>query len=471
MKQDSLAGLRAGKKLSTAELVTLVLSLSFPAIMAQLSSIIMQYIDASMVGHLGSGESASIGLVSSSTWLFGGLNAAVNIGFTVQTAQAIGAGDMKKARNLVREGLVTSLCLSCFWAALCSSISRSLPAWLGGAPEIRRNAFLYFLIFSLALPVRGMYNISGGFLQASGDMKTPAMLHILMCGLDVIFNAVLIFPGRTAEIFGHTMFLPGAGMGVAGAALGTALAEICVMLLMCTRLLLHSEMLKLRKDEHLVWNRGEMKRAFLLALPVAVQSVVQSGAQVVSTRIVSPLGPASLAANSFSVTAESFCYMPGYGISVAASTIIGQSVGAKREDITKKLGWLITGLGMLFMAGAGILLYIFAPVLIGILTPDPSIRTLSVTVLRIEAFAEPLFGASIVANGVLRGAGDTLAPSVMELFSMWMVRLPLAAILSRNIGLRGVWTAMCIELCVRGILFLLRLKQGKWLQKAGLAAK
>ena len=468
MKQDALAGLRAGRKLSTPELIRLVIRLSLPAILAQLSSIVMQYIDASMVGHLGSGESASIGLMASSTWLFGGLNAAVSIGFTVQVAQAIGASEEKKARNLVREGLVVGTLTGLLWALLCTALSGTLPGWLGGEEAIRRNASAYFLIFSLALPMAELNHISGGFLQASGNMKTPSLLHVLMCGLDVVFNALLIFPSRTVELAGLRLPVPGAGLGVAGAALGTALAEVVTMLLMLRELLLRSDMLRLRAEEKLHWERADLTRALKLALPVAVQQVVQSGAQVVSTRIVSPLGSVSIAANSFSVTAESFCYMPGYGIGIAASTIIGQSVGARRKDITEKLGWLITGLGMLIMAGSGVLLYVFAPVLIGILSPDPAIRELGTAVLRIEAFAEPLFGASIVANGVLRGAGDTLAPSVMELVSMWGVRLPLAAFLSRSLGLRGVWIAMCTELCVRGLLFLIRLKRGVWLKKAGL---
>ena len=181
-----------------------------------------------------------------------------------------------------------------------------------------------------------------------------------------------------------------------------------------------------------------------------------------STRIVSPLGMAAVAANSFSVTAESLCYMPGYGISSAAVTLIGQSIGARRYDVMKKLAWLTVGFGMIMMACTGILLYIFAPWMIGLLSPDPVIQELGTKVLRIEAFAEPMYAASIVASGVFRGAGDTLVPSCMNFFSMWFVRLPLAAFLSMKMGLAGVWIAMCIELCIRGILFLIRLCGKRW---------
>jgi Na+-driven multidrug efflux pump len=112
---------------------------------------------------------------------------------------------------------------------------------------------------------------------------------------------------------------------------------------------------------------------------------------------------------------------------------------------------------MLVMTGSGALMYIFAPQLLALLTPDPEIQALGVSVLRIEAFAEPMFAASIVGAGVFRGAGDTLGPSVINFISMWAVRLSLASILAPRIGLKGVWIAMCIDICVRGALFLLRL--------------
>ena len=99
------------------------------------------------------------------------------------------------------------------------------------------------------------------------------------------------------------------------------------------------------------------------------------------------------------------------------------------------------------------------------LTPDPEVRALGAQVLRIEAFAEPLFAVSIVAAGALRGAGDTLVPSILNLVSMWGVRITLATLLAPRMGLAGVWLAMCLELCARGILFLIRLLRGRWLEK------
>ena len=104
--------------------------------------------------------------------------------------------------------------------------------------------------------------------------------------------------------------------------------------------------------------------------------------------------------------------------------------------------------------------------MIGLLSPDPAIVALGAQALRIEAFAEPMYAASIVASGVFRGAGDTLVPSSMNFLCMWIIRLPLAAYLAPRLGLRGVWIAMCIELCIRGVLFLIRLRGKRWMEKA-----
>lgn len=460
--RDLLEQLRNGAPLRFREQLLLTIQLSIPAILAQISSIIMQYIDAAMVGHLGANGSASIGLVSSSTWLMGGLCTAAGTGFTVQVAQKVGAKEDKKARSIVRQGLAAVFLFSCSLMLVGTGISRYLPIWLGGDAGICQDATSYFMMYALFIPVLQLNTAAGGMLQCSGNMKLPSILHILMCFLDVVFNLLLIFPTRQIAFAGIKLMLPGAGLGVMGAALGTALAELVTACLMLYFLLVRSPILHLRKEEKLTFDAKDMKRAVKIAVPVGFEQIVMCGAQIMSTRIVAPLGTIAIAANSLSVTAESLCYMPGYGIGSAATTLIGQSIGAGRKDLTKRLGWMTTGLGMAVMTGSGVLLFIFAPYMIGFLSPDPAIRELGVRILRIEAFAEPMYAASIVASGVFRGAGDTFVPSCMNFFSMWIVRIPLSAFLAVRFGLQGVWFAMCVELCVRGVIFLIRLKGRRW---------
>ena len=289
-----------------------------------------------------------------------------------------------------------------------------------------------------------------GALKSSGDMRVPSVLSIMMCLLDVAFNYFFIYM---------------LDLGVMGAALGTMCAYIVTVIPMSYVALCKNKILALKHDHvpfQWVWNY--VRNALKISLPIAMQTLLMSGAQVVSTLIVAPLGNIAIAANSFAITAESLCYMPGYGIGDAATTLIGQTHGARRMDLCKNFAHLTIGLGMLVMAFMGVVMYIFAPEMIGFLSPVEEIRQLGTQVLRIEAFAEPFFAASIVGYSICVGAGDTLRPAFMNLLSMWCVRLTLAYFLAQDYGLKGVWIAMAIELTFRGLIFLWRIWRGNWMK-------
>ena len=462
--ENLLKDMISGKSMTASQQIGLTVRLSIPAILAQISSIVMQYIDASMVGRLGANASGGIGLVSSTTWLFGGLCIAVTTGFTVQIAQAVGAGEDKSARNIMKQGLIIALCISVILALVAALISTPLPSWLGGEAAIQKMASQYFLVYMLGLPALQMNSIAGGMHQSSGNMRLPGILNVMCCVMDVIFNLFFIFPTRSVQINSITFTMPGLGLGVAGAALGTITAEAVTCAIMVTALLWKNRTLHLRKGERLRFHRDTLAKAVKIGAPVGLEQMVMCSAYVMSTKIVSPLGTIAIAANSFAVTAESFCYMPGYGVQAASTTLVGQCVGAGQKQLSRRMAWITMGLGVSVMTIGGVLMYIAAPSMIGVLTPNEEIRNLGAAVLRIEAFAEPFYAASIVASGALRGAGDTLVPSCMNFASMWCVRIPLAAILAPRVGLYGVWIAMCVELCFRGILFTTRLKRERWMR-------
>lgn len=461
MKADLLEQLRSGAALSRKQQTRLILQLSWPAIVGQLSVIAMQYIDAAMVGRLGSNESAAIGLVASTTWLFMELLKSANIGFSILVAQSIGARDNVKARNILHQGLAVTLALSLLLMAIGSAVSGALPRWLGAESAIWADASAYFLVFALSLPFLELYRFSAFMLRASGNMRIPGISTVIMCLLDVVFNALLIFPTGTITI--GDFLLPGAGLGVLGAALGTALSYVVSALFLLPYLLLRSPELKLHRGEKTVFSRTQLQQCLRIALPVAGEMMVTAVARIFTTRITAPLGTIAIAANSFGLTIEALCYMPGYGMQSAASTLIGQSIGAKRRDITYPLSRLVVGLGMGVMLISGILMYLFAPQMMALLSPDPAVIALGTQVLRIEAFSEPLYAACLVAGGVFQGAGSTLASTVITAAGMWGIRVPLSALLAPRFGLHGVWFAMALQLTVCGIFFLIRLHRRRWL--------
>lgn len=465
-KRDFTAEIRGNRTMTMREKLEIVYHLSLPGILAQISEIIMEYIDAAMVGVLGATASASIGLVSSSTWLFGGVIMACAAGFSVQVAHAVGAGEKHKAKVIFKQSLLTSFILAVIVGCLGVLLSFVLPQWLGADPSIWVDARNYFLFFSFFIPARQINSLCMNMLQCSGNMKVPSVVATIMCIADVVFNFFLIFPTRSIEVLGIVMTVPGAGLGVMGAQLGTSFAVVLSMSILLYYALFKEEAIRIQ-DVHGSWivKKDVLNEALRIGVPMAMEQCATTGAQVVSTKIVAPLGTIAIAANSFAVTAESICYMPGYGIGSAATTMVGQAIGAKRKDLARSFAWLTTITGMAIMTLTGALMYFLCPYVFAFLTPDTQVQQLGISVLRVELLAEPLFAASIVANGALRGAGDTLIPGIINLVSIWGVRIVMAFFLSRMIGLSGVWIAMATELSVRGILFLVRLKKEKWLAR------
>lgn len=450
--KDLLAHIREGREMTTNEKLRLIVSLSIPSILAQISATVMFFIDASMVGHLGAKASAAIGLVETTGWLLGGLASAANLGFSVQVAHAIGANDFERARTVLRQSMVCCLIWALSVTAIALTISPFLPYWLGGSEEIAHDATLYFAIFCGCGIFFQMEGLTGSMLKCSGNMKVPSALNILMCVMDVLFNYLFIYI---------------LDMGVAGAAIGTGLAMLITAVLMFYFLVVRSDLLHLKgRPGSFRPTKPVVVTAVKIGAPMGLQHMLMGSAQVVSTLIVAPLGTIAIAAHSLAITVESLCYMPGYGIAEAATTLVGQAIGAGQRLLTRSFAYMSVGLGMAVMTVMGVLMFVFAPELMGIMTPVDEIISQGAAVLRIEAFAEPMFAATIVANGVFIGAADTLIPAIMSLCSMWGVRLTLAAWLAPIYGLRGVWTAMAIDLTFRGILFLTRLFRGRWGKRA-----
>ncbi|MBQ6200415.1 MAG: MATE family efflux transporter [Prevotella sp.] len=446
-----LSYIREGRAMTQREKLWLIVSLSIPSILAQISATVMFFIDASMVGHLGAKASAAIGLVETTGWLMGGLGSAANMGFSVQVAHFIGANDMEAARRVLRQSIVCCI----IWAlvisitALC--ISPYLPYWLGGNEEIARDASLYFAIFGLSGIFFQMEGLAGSMLKCSGNMKIPSMLNIGMCVMDVVFNYIFIYI---------------LGMGVMGAAVGTGVAMLVTACAMMYFLIVKSKMLSLvGRPGSFKPKEDTIRTAVKIGAPMGLQHLLMGGAYIVSTMIVAPLGTIAMAAHSLAITVESLCYMPGYGIAEAATTLVGQGIGAGQRLLTRSFARMSVALGIGVMTLMGVLMWIFAPELMALMSPVEEVIALGTQVLRIEAWAEPMFAAAIVCNGVFIGAGDTIIPAIMSLGSMWAVRLTLAATLAPKFGLKGVWTAMAIELLFRGSIFLTRLFKGNWAEK------
>jgi len=440
-----------------SEQIRLAFMLSLPAILSNLNNIVMDYIDTAMVGSLGANATASIGLIATSTWMMGGVCSAVSSGFSVQVAHLFGAKKKKEANDVLRQAFTAALIFGSFLMIVGISISRQLPIWLGGNADIVEDAGIYFLVFVCSMPLMMVYMLLVGMLRCSGDLKLPSILSVIICAFDVVFNFFFIFPTREISLLGWQFTCPGLGLGVLGAALGTCTAWHLGALYLIYHMCRKSKELRLDFKGKLLPENRVLKKALMIGSPIGLERIISCAAQITSTVIVAPLGTVAIAANAMGITIESLCYMPGYGIGEAATTLIGQSLGAQRHDLIRKFAFIALGMGVAIMSLLAIVMYITVPDLMSLMTPDIDVQQLTTRVLRIEAFAEPMFATSIICYSIFVGMGDTLLPSIIQLGSIWLIRIPFAALVASQWGLTGVWIAMASELCVRGVVMLIRM--------------
>ncbi|MBR6892280.1 MAG: MATE family efflux transporter [Bacteroidaceae bacterium] len=439
------------------EQVRLAFMLSLPAILSNLTNIIMDYIDTAMVGSLGANATASIGLVATSTWLLGGICSAMVSGFSVQVAHLFGADKKAEANDVLRQAFFAALIFGTFLMIVSGSISLQLPIWLGGNEDIVGDAGLYFLVFAFATPTFITYVLIVSMLRCSGNMKVPSIVSVVICAMDVVFNFFMIFPTRPVELLGIHFTCPGFGLGVLGAAIGSLVAWMLGTIYLIYYICRVSKELRLSFIGRWLPTERVLKKALKIGSPIGLERIISCAAQITSTVIVAPLGTVAIAANAMGIIIESLCYMPGYGIGEAATTLIGQSVGAKRQDLIRRFALITLMLGVGIMSLLAVVMYITAPDIMTLMTPDIDVQQLTTRILRIEAFAEPLFATSIICYGIFVGMGDTFIPSLMQLGSIWLIRIPFAALVAAQWGLTGVWIAMAAELSVRGVVMLIRL--------------
>ena len=418
-----------------------------------------------MVGALGANATASVSISQSPINLINSVIMALGVGFTTMIARAVGAKQFEYARKLIRQSIVVVFSLGIPLSVLCFVLSRQIPIWMGGAPEILDDAQSYIRIIAFSMPFRGLMMVLTAIFRGFGDSRTPMIINIGITLLNVVGNYLLIYPTHDGTLFGHTFTVWGAGWGVAGAALSTSGSQILgsrVLLFMCFTP--RSGPLRISIHESFRPSKETIQEVFRVSLPVMFERFTTSGAFVITSSIIASLGTISLAANSLAGQAESLSFMPGFAFGTAVTTLVGQSLGADNVPLARKYVRLSGIIGSVVMFIMSIFLFIFSDGIISIFTPDAAVIELGGQLLRILALIQVPQMLAMGFSGALRGAGDTKSPFLITLFSMWGVRILGSFIFVRLLGkdLPWVCAAMCIDNVVRFVLFLARYLQGKW---------
>ncbi len=442
--------------------------LAWPIILENALTTLFSLVDTAMVGSLGAIAISAIALNTSILFLVNGFLVAVSIGATVLVAQSIGAGRPLKAASISRQSFVMSLVYGLSAMTVLLLISGQLPVWMGGKPEVRPFAAAYLARVALGLPLHHAGLVLSAMLRGYGDTRTPLRVNLLANALNIAGNFLLIFPTRTLTVLSLTFSMPGADLGVTGAGIATAITKSLTGVILLVVFVHRRFPLQFKRSHSFRPQKADVASIFRIGIPAALDRASHSIGLLFYVRIIAVLGTVSLAAHQLASASEMITYMPAIGFGTAATTLVGQSIGARRESDAVSFGRVSVIIGTIVMIVMALLLFLFARPLAGLFTPDADVVDMTVRTLRAYVWCLPLFAVSIISSGAMRGAGDTRVPFYYAMAGMWLIRLPLslAAVFLLKWSLPAVWVAMGLDLAFRGVVLGNRLRRKKWLAVA-----
>jgi len=458
MKKLSLSRFKQGKW----ALLPTIWMLAWPTMLEQLLQTAVQYIDAAMVGQLGAEATAAVGVTTTVSWLINGTVMALGVGFLFFIAREYGAGNKERAAQASSQAVLTALVSGTFFTIIALALSPYIPIWMQADEAIRDQAALYFFILYIPMLPRAFSMIFGTALRATGDTKTPMIISTIMNVINVVLNFLLIYATREVTLFGQTFTLYGAGLGVTGAAIASAASFAVGGVGMTIKLWQHPVISprgqKLRPDMTV------LRPCLKVAIPAALQRFATSLGYVAFASMINSLGTVATAAHSIANTVESAFYIPGYGMQAAAATLAGNTVGMNDKKRMRDLTQMLLFIEVSLMIITGGLLFAFAPGMMHIFTQDLAVIALGATVLRMVALSEPIYGVSIVVEGVLQGVGDTMSAFIFNVIGMWGVRIVGTFICTQllGMGLVSAWACMIAHNVLLFVLLIIHYKRGKW---------
>ena len=444
-------------------LLPTVFALAWPTMLEQFMGTAVQYIDTAMVGALGTAATASVGSTTTVNWLIGSSVSAFGVGFLSYISQMCGAGDYEKAKKASAQSMLAVIAAGSFFTFITLSLSRIVPVWMRVSPEIREMASAYFFVLYTPMLFRTATVIFGTVLRAAGDTKTPMRVGLGVNLINVALNFLLIYKTRRIRILGASIPMWGAGLGVVGAAAASAAATVFGGIAITTALLKNEKVSPL--GQSLKPDGAVLRPCLRVAVPNMLQRFGTSLGYVAFAAMINSLGQTATAAHTIANTVESAFYVPGYGMMTAAATLTGNAIGAGDKERLYKQARLIFFLEVSMMVISGGMLFAFAPKMVGLFSTDPSVIQLGSTVLRMVACSEPFYGVSIVIEGMLIGAGKTLAPFIFGVSGMWGVRITGTFLCTQvlGFGLISAWGCMILHNLILFFMFVIFCRHGKWI--------
>ncbi len=439
-----------------------VFALAWPTMLEQLTQTAVQYIDTAMVGSLGTEATAAVGATGTVNWMVGSSVSAIGVGFLSYIAQSVGAGKREQARQASAQAVTVTVLLGLFLTVLTLGLADKVPVWMQVDPVIRPMASRYFRILYLPMLFRTASILFGMTLRAAGDTKTPMRIGLAVNLINVTLNFLLIYPARDLSLFFGQVRMPGAGLGVVGAAWASAAAFSFGGIAMSVMLWRHPTVSP--RGRRFRPDGAVLRPCFRVALPNMAQRFATSFGYVVFASMINSLGGMSTAAHTIANTVESAFYIPGWGMQTAAATLSGNAFGARDHEKFKRLGSTVIPLEVALMVVSGTALFFLAEPLVRLFSREEEVIRLGTAVLRMVAVSEPFYGVPIVVEGLMQGVGKTTAPFFYNIIGMWGIRIAGTFICTQLLGwgLVSAWGCMIGHNLLLFVFFTVHYCTGRW---------
>ncbi len=430
-----------------------VMRLAWPVMAESFLQTFAQIISMVLVSHLGASAVTSIGLSMAPLNVFYGLFTGIGVATTAIVARSLGAGEQREATHAAAQAIVVSLLLALAGAIGILLLAESLVVWMGAEPDIIAQGTRYLKVMTPGLFSMWMFTVLTGALRGAGDTKAPMKVNMIISVLNFVLNLVLVY---------GLLGMP--ALGVLGAGLATTIARVSGSLLLFGSYLGRHTVLPPRLKEDFRIDKPVVMRILRIGLPSAGERVLMSSSSVFYQKMVAGLGTVSYAAHTIGINAESISYMPGQAFSVAATTLVGQNLGAGKPDIAERSTYEALKMACLLVSIMGLVFLFWPEALMGLYTTDLEVIRLGSIYLRIMAFCQIHQAFGFVFTGGLRGAGDTKFPMWVTAVANWLIRLSLTYYLINvaKTGVSGAWWAMAADGLFKGLASWFWFRSGRW---------
>jgi len=445
---------RRGLELNYERLNHNIAELALPSVAENLLVSMVYFSDAFLIGWLRDPHAlAAVGLSGTFLQILQAIFQAMAVSATAMVAQYWGADDEERATRVAAQAILLSFLTAVVAGALFWGLAPALLGLMGASDETARQGALYMRLVLLTSFAGYPLSVLGGIMRGAGDTRTPMRITAVMNVWNVIAAAALIFgPG------------PLPALGIAGAGLATASARLLGGLLAFLVLCRGRTLLQVRPRQLLHYDGSIVRTMVRLSLPTAGEAAVRQGGSLLFMRIVASLGDMALAAHQIAVNIESLSFMPGTGMSVAGTTLVGQSLGAGKSDLAEKSVGRVVAFAVGIMGLVGVGFALFGPAIASLFGATPEVVAAAGAAIRIGALEQVPLAVMMAMSGCLRGAGDMKSPMVATTAGVVLFRVPIVYLFAIIFGwgLNGVWLGTALDFTGRMIVLYLLFRRGAW---------